>query len=219
MAQEYNFTIGMGSGFSQSIADVTNKVDFQPVYHASLDYHITKFITAGAEFHLGRISNGSKEIIANDNPNYSRFFVNDFKSVNINTKIGLGQIVDANQSNFLYLIGGSYVGIGVSVFFNNQILIRRSYTFSDGRTYALSGDDRGTSLAIPLTAGLNVLLPFAEERFSIGLDGQLSVVPGDQLDGYSENIYHRRPDFLALGYISIRYNFSNKFYTLRNFRF
>lgn len=210
LPQDYKFTLGIGVGFSQSLADVTNRINFQRVFHADLDYHITEFITAGAAFHSGRISNGSAEVVPNDNPNYSRYFVNDFKAVSINTKIALGHLINLGNSNFLGLIKGTYIGTGMTVIFNNIIDIRRTYTFSDGTTYALSGKDRETILAIPILAGLNFILPFAEEHFSIGLDGQINIVPGDHLDGYSENIYPKGPDWLALGYLSIRYNFINK---------
>lgn len=214
LAQENYVTVGIGAGFSQSLADVTNKINFQRVYHAHLDYHITEFITAGAEFDLGRIRNGSAEIVPNDNPNYSRFFVNDFKAVNINAKVALAGLMNYYPG----LINGIYIGTGMTAIFNNQILIRRTYTFSNGKIYDLSGKDKGTVLAFPVSAGLNVL-PFEQENFSIGLDGQINVIPGDHLDGYSENIYHKRPDFLALGFISIRYNFSQKPISLRNPRF
>jgi len=215
LAQDNYATVGIGAGFSQSLADVTNKINFQRVYHAYLDYHITEFITAGAEFDLGRIRNGSAEIVPNDNPNYSRFFVNDFKAVNINAKIALARLMNDDSG----LIKGTYIGTGMTVLFNNQILIRRIYTFSDGSTYSLSGKDKETILAFPITAGFNFLLPFEQENFSIGLDGQINIVPGDHLDGYSENIYHKRPDFLALGFISIRYNFLKKPISMRNPRF
>lgn len=52
LAQDHNFTIGIGAGISQCLADVTNKINFHHVYHADPDYHITNLFRQEQKFIL-----------------------------------------------------------------------------------------------------------------------------------------------------------------------
>ncbi|WP_026896912.1 hypothetical protein [Daejeonella oryzae] len=216
-SQGYKYSLSAGVGVTQSYADVSNSLNPQLVFHANADYYIKDFISIGAEFQSGKLINGREFIVPGENyRNFSGYFENDFKQLNINTKVGLGQFVDYSNDDFLKKIRGLYAGVGVGLISNNQKNVRRSfYSPEDNVFYDFEGSDSERMVTIPFNVGIDLF--FKSKKLSpmaIGINSQMNLIPNDRLEGYDKD-FNNRPDLYAFTSLSLKYRFgySNMFNT------
>ena len=210
-SQSYKYTLSLGGGVAQSYTDVQNSFNPQKVFHINADYLLKEFISVGAEYQYGKLINGISPSNKIEGVNYgylAGYFENDFKQLNINAKVGLGQFADYKNNDFLRKIRGLYVGAGVGLITTNLKNNQRNYKYSGGTiTYLLPGSEVERMISVPLNVGIDLYFKGKSLRpLALGINTQVNVVPNDRLDGY-DNDYNKRKDLYGFTSLSLKYRF------------
>ncbi|WP_316826465.1 hypothetical protein [Pedobacter miscanthi] len=182
----FKMSYGFGGGVNKSYTDVY-KGGFGYTAYGVFDYHITPFVTLGLEGQYGMVQGGD---IVNDPHN--RQFVNKYKTLSVNVKLMLGEVVDYDKSEFLYNIRGLYLGLGVGVVNNNITDIVRykpSWAAYDPGYGPFPGQDKSNNLLVPLNFGFNYFINdgYGYMRYVININAQSNFTFGEGLDGYNDS--------------------------------
>jgi len=178
----YRLSGGLNLGANTAFADLQKKRPAQTIT-ASLDYHLTPFMSVGLEYQNGTLAGGDS--VLNGADVHRRYFKNKYSSFTVGGKIQLGQLVDFESSNILYAIRGLYGGLGVGIIKNKMDPIVRIQPVTN---YKFPGDDSSTNIVIPINTGINfnILDRWGYTRFIFNLNYQLNVTIGEGLDGYND---------------------------------
>lgn len=195
-------SFGAGAGLTNSFTDVQKSGMAQSV-RLNADFYFTPFITAGLEGQAGTLHGGDavRDL-------HGREFTNSYKSVFVNGKVHLGQLVDYERTPVLDHLKGLYLGTGVGVISNRMSRIVR--TRPDG--YTFSGRDKSNNIVVPLAAGLEYGLDdyWGKTRFIITAGFQFNFAFGEGLDGYNDprDIFENNmPDTYIISAIGLKYCF------------
>ncbi|WP_440791411.1 hypothetical protein [Pedobacter sp. 22226] len=177
---------GFGGGVNKSYTDVY-KGGFGYTAYGVFDYHITPFVTFGLEGQYGMVQGGDIET----DP-HNRQFVNKYKTLSVNVKLMLGEVVDYDKSEFLYNIRGLYLGLGVGVVNNNITDIVRykpSWAAYDPGYGPFPGQDKSNNLLVPINFGFNYFINdgYGYMRYIININAQSNFTFGEGLDGYNDS--------------------------------
>ncbi|WP_037505227.1 hypothetical protein [Pedobacter jeongneungensis] len=177
---------GFGGGVNKSYTDVY-KGGFGYTAYGVFDYHITPFVTLGLEGQYGMVQGGDIET----DP-HNRQFVNKYKTLSVNVKLMLGEVVDYDKSEFLYNIRGLYLGLGVGVVNNNITDIVRykpSWAAYDPGYGPFPGQDKSNNLLVPINFGFNYFINdgYGYMRYIININAQSNFTFGEGLDGYNDS--------------------------------
>lgn len=182
----FKMSYGFGGGVNKSYTDVY-KGGFGYTAYGVFDYHITPFVTFGLEGQYGMVQGGDIET----DP-HSRQFVNKYKTLSVNVKLMLGEVVDYDKSEFLYNIRGLYLGLGVGVVNNNITDIVRykpSWAAYDPSHGPFPGQDKSNNLLVPINLGFNYFIKdgYGYMRYIININAQSNFTFGEGLDGYNDS--------------------------------
>ncbi len=182
----FKMSYGFGGGVNKSYTDVY-KGGFGYTAYGVFDYHITPFVTLGLEGQYGMVQGGDIET----DP-HNRQFVNKYKTLSVNVKLMLGEVVDYDKSEFLYNIRGLYLGLGVGVVNNNITDIVRykpSWAAYDPGYGPFPGQDKSNNLLVPINFGFNYFINdgYGYMRYIININAQSNFTFGEGLDGYNDS--------------------------------
>ncbi|GAA4204778.1 hypothetical protein GCM10022289_23270 [Pedobacter jeongneungensis] len=182
----FKMSYGFGGGVNKSYTDVY-KGGFGYTAYGVFDYHITPFVTFGLEGQYGMVQGGDIET----DP-HNRQFVNKYKTLSVNVKLMLGEVVDYDKSEFLYNIRGLYLGLGVGVVNNNITDIVRykpSWAAYDPGYGPFPGQDKSNNLLVPINFGFNYFINdgYGYMRYIININAQSNFTFGEGLDGYNDS--------------------------------
>lgn len=218
----YKIGVGAGLGTTISYADVDENSQSYAGYIMA-DYNLTAFITAGLEFQAGQIKGG--DIITNP---HNRQFKNNFKALTLNSKIAIGQFFNYERNNFLNVIKGLYLGVGLGSIQNNMKYIVRYKPNTEAQYpplgYKFPGDDKSTNLLMPVNLGMNFYFKDRNDElryiFNVNYQGNLTF--GEGLDGYDDPLSifkNKAPDIYSFLSMGIKYNFGPKGVSKRIFTY
>ncbi|RZL47916.1 MAG: hypothetical protein EOP00_10605 [Pedobacter sp.] len=206
----YKFGVGIGLGATVSYADVReNSQSFGGYIHG--DYNLTAFVTAGLELQAGQIKGGD----INTNP-HNRQFKNNYKAATINAKIALGEFIHYYRNDFLNVIKGFYVGIGLGAIQNDMKYIVRYKPNTQAQYpplgYEFPGKDKSTNLLMPINLGMNFYFKdgYDQLRYILNFNYQGNLTFGEGLDGYDDpmaTFENKSADIYTLFSVGIKYNF------------
>ncbi|RNL52792.1 hypothetical protein [Pedobacter jejuensis] len=207
----YKWSIGFGAGANYSRTDVV-RGNWGHTFSGTIDHNFTPFVTVGLEGQFGMIQGGD---IYTDRNN--RQFVNQYKAINANMKVMLGEFVDYRQSNFLYHIRGLYAGIGVGAIKNNItdiVRIKPGFAFFDAGYGPFPGEDKSVNLWVPLNLGINFYFKdrWDYARYVLTVNAQSNFTFGEGLDGYNDppsTFDNEAPDTYNVYSIGFKYYFGN----------
>ncbi|WP_316841090.1 outer membrane beta-barrel protein [Pedobacter gandavensis] len=201
----YKVSAGGGFGLTQSFTDV-KKSNFGLAGYGVIDYYFSPFISAGIEGQMGEI-NGSD---AKKDPN-ARQFINAYTAINLNTKFGLGALIDYNPGSFASKIKGLYLGAGLGVVMNSVSNVRKS---TPTQVTRYPGKDQSNDILVPINLGINFY--FTERsgytRYILNFNYQSNFTLGEGLDGYDNstvNFKSGNPDIYTYFSAGIRYQFGS----------
>lgn len=147
---------------------------------------------------------GNYDISAVTRPFYARYFVTNISGVSTVVTYNLFEL-DKNATSWNQAFKSLYVGVGIGVEKVNVLSIRTDATLANGEKYLFAiRESPYVQVAIPVVAGFNYYIP--QSPLAVGIKGQLGIIPQDELEGYATNI-NGKPDFYALGSISLKYYF------------
>ncbi|MBB6236967.1 hypothetical protein HDC90_001584 [Pedobacter sp. AK013] len=182
----FKMSYGFGGGVNKSYTDVY-KGSFGYTAYGVFDYYITPFVTLGLEGQYGMVQGGDIET----DP-HNRQFVNKYTAITANVKLMVGEVVDYNQSEFLYNIRGLYVGLGLGVI-NNKITdivrYKPSWAAVDPGYGPFPGKDKSLNMVVPLNFGFNYYINdgYGYMRYVININAQSNFTFGEGLDGYNDS--------------------------------
>ncbi|WP_316830512.1 hypothetical protein [Pedobacter aquatilis] len=181
----FKWSYGLGAGPNFSKTDVV-KGNWGYTIYGNIDHHLNPFITLGLEAQYGMVQGGD---IVNDPHN--RQFVNKYTGVNANLKVGLGEFINYNKTNFLYNIKGLYAGIGLGAVKNNITDIVRykpSWAAYDPGYGPFPGEDKSVNLWVPINLGINFYFNdgWGYVRYVLNFNAQSNFTFGEGLDGYND---------------------------------
>lgn len=214
----YKLSGGIGGGGTYTFTDV-KKGSFGYGAYGALDYHFTPFITGGLELQMGLAKGGNK-----DTDPYNREFTNAFKAVALNFKFRAGEFTDFYYSDFLNYTKGFYLGTGLGFVQSHMNSIVRYKARDDGSTYTFPGDDKGSSVMVPVNLGIDFYFPdsWGDIRYIFNVNYQTNFVFADNFDGYNDpknqgfkNVSPDMYNFLSIG---IKYTFGPKGITRKTIR-
>lgn len=205
-ADFYKTSIGVGAGITQSYADVygsnasfASKIEFS--------YYLNQFINVSVNYQKGKIIGG--DIYTNA---HHRQFVNDFNSIDLNAKLQLGAFIGYEESTFLNVVKGLYVGTGIGGIQNRH---NNPVRHQISTNYKFPGYDRSKEMFVPLMAGINFHIPdeLKVTRVMVSLNFQGNIVSGEGLDSYDTNganFQQGIPDIFTFISIGVSYHFGRK---------
>ncbi len=196
-------SLGTGFGITHSYADVSDKI----VSNAGLfkfTYHLSPSINVSVNYQQGKIVGG--DVYTNK---YERQFTNEFSSLDLNVKLQLGALVGYDESVFVNIVKGIYVGTGIGGIqnrHNNPVRFQRS------TGYEFPGYNRSKEMFVPLNVGIDINIPNKIDvtRYTINLNYQSNIVSGEGLDSYDFNGTLKRqgvPDIFTFMSIGVSYHF------------
>ncbi len=196
----YKFSAGVGGGVNQSFADVI-KHPLGRTISVAADFNINPFVSAGLEFQSGSITGGDKLT----DP-HLRFFKNNYSALIASGKIELAQVVDFDQSNFLYAIRGTYLGTGIGFVNNNMKDIVR---IQPGTGHVFPGVSKSMNLMVPANIGVNFDIAdrYGFTRYKVNLNYQFNVTFGEGLDGYNDPpliFRNNNPDMYSFASVTVK---------------
>ena len=202
-ADYYKYSIGAGTGITQSYADVIGK-NASSGFKLELAYYLGQFVNVGINYQWGKIIGG--DIYTNA---YERQFTNDFKSLDMNVKLQLGAFIGYEESIFLNVVKGLYVGTGIGGIQNQH---NNPVRFQKSKGIKFPGYDRSKEMFVPLMVGFNVQIPDKLDvaRVIINLNFQGNIVSGEGLDSYDFNGTLNKqgvPDIFTFTSIGVSYHF------------
>jgi len=204
IAQEKTLGLGIGGGAMQSYGDADNDLSFQPAFQAEVEINLNKRVNLITDFHAGKMVNGNYDISVVTQPFYARYFVTNISGVSTVVTYNLFEL-DKNATSWNQAFKSLYVGVGIGVEKVNVLSIRTDATLANGEKYLFAiRESPYVQVAIPVVAGFNYYIP--QSPLAVGIKGQLGIIPQDELEGYATNI-NGKPDFYALGSISLKYYF------------
>lgn len=197
----YKLSFGLAGGATQTYTDVTAK-PFKQAVAAALDFNINPFVSAGLEYQTGSLTGGDK--VADP---HLRYFLNKYSAVIASGKIQLAQVIDFEQSNFLYAVRGFYLGTGIGVINNKMSDIVRIKP--DGTGYVFPGEDKSSNLMVPANIGLNFDISdrYGFTRYKFNVNYQFNVAFGEGLDGYNDpsiKFKNNNPDMYSFASIGVK---------------
>ena len=206
----YKLAVGGGFGATVSYADVRENSQSFGGYITG-DYNLTAFITAGLELQAGQIKGG--DIITNP---HNRQFKNGYKAFSLNGRVALGQFIDYYRHDFLSVIKGAYVGIGIGAISNKMTYIVRykpnTELTNPPNGYLFPGKTKSTNLLIPVNLGMNFYFKdgYDQLRYIVNFNYQGNLTFGEGLDGYDDpmaKFENQAPDIYTLFSVGLKYNF------------
>jgi len=184
----YKFSIGSGFGLTHTYAD-TRKTIISYAAYASLDYHLTPYITLGAEQQKGKLEGGE---------NKTRY-LNNYSTLTFNVKAHAGEFMSARDLNnsFLRRIRGLYAGTGVGVIKNKVDVIERNIH-----------KNKTKEVIFPFNAGINFYFHnrWDYSRFVLNLNIQVTTSLEDGMDD-DLNPYSNFNDIYNFFSVGVKYNF------------
>lgn len=176
----YKLSGGVGLGGTFSFTDVY-KSGIGYAALANIDYNFSPFVTAGLEIQKGMVRGGN----VNTDP-HMREFTNSYMAFAGNFKFRAGEITDFYYNDFLNLTKGFYLGTGLGYIKNNMTSIVR--VKPDGSGYVFPGDDKGSSIYLPINIGMDFFIPdrWGDIRYTFNVNFQSNFVFADNLDGYND---------------------------------
>lgn len=205
MAQSdfYRFSLGVGTGVTTSHADVYGS-NVSSASKMDVSYYLGQFINVSVNYQQGKVIGG--DVYKNI---HHRQFVNDFSSIDLNLKLQLGAILQNDESVFLNIMQGLYVGTGIGGIQNRHKNPVR-YQLSTGMKFP--GYNRSKEMFVPFMAGINFHVPdkLNVTRVLISLNFQGNVVSGEGLDSYDTSGSDYRqgiPDIYTFLNFGISYHF------------
>jgi len=206
----FKWSYGFGAGVNYSKTDVVDG-NWGHTFIGNIDHHFTPFISLGLEAQYGIIQGG--DIVTDPN---NRQFVNKYKGINANVRVGLGEFIDYNETDFLYKIKGLYLGTGLGAIGNkitDIVRYRPSYS-DDAGDGPFPGKDKSVSLWVPVNLGINFYFndKWGAIRYALNLNAQTNFTFGEGLDGYDDppakfENYH--PDTYNVYSIGFKYYLGN----------
>ncbi|WP_255431196.1 hypothetical protein [Pedobacter sp. N36a] len=201
----YKISAGGGFGVTQSFTDL-KKHAFGLAGYGVIDYYFSPFISAGLEGQVGQINGGDVKTDA-----AGRQFINSYKAFNLNTKFGLGTLIDFRQGGFTNTIKGLYLGAGIGAVMNSVNNVRNS---SAEQENPYPGTDKSTDLVVPINLGINFYFPDRSGycRYILNFNYQSSLTLGEGLDGYdnsSVNFKTGNADIYTYFSLGMRYQFGS----------
>ncbi len=206
----YKIGLGAGVGTTISYADVQENSQGYAGY-VTADYNLTAFASVGLEFQAGKINGGN--IITNP---HNRQFKNNYNALTLNGKVALGQFIDYERNNFLNVIKGLYLGVGIGAIKNNMNYIVRYKPNTQAEFpplgYEFPGRDKSTELLMPVNLGMNFYFKdsYDQLRYILNINYQGNVTFGEGLDGYDDPLAifsNKSPDLYSFLSVGIKYNF------------
>lgn len=202
IAQNNVLSIGIGGGVMQSYGDADNGLSFQPAFQAELEINLSKRVNLITEFHASKLVNGNYDIAGVTKPFYARYFVTNISGLSTAFTYNIFNL-DKNATSWNQAIRSLYAGIGIGIEHVNVLSIRTDATLANSDKYLFAANSSpDLQLSVPLIAGFNYYIP--QSQLGIGVKGQLSIIPQDELEGYYTNI-NGKPDFYAIGTVSLKY--------------
>lgn len=200
----YNVAIGASAGLTRPYADLT-QYQYKQAYSVIASYFYTPFVEFNAEAQFGQVAGGS-----NTANRHLRQYANSFKTFILSGNVQLGEIVDYEDSRFLYRIKGLYGGAGLGVILNKMTFVQR--VKPDGTDYVFPGKDSGMNFSMPFRIGyqFKIFDSYQEPRYLIDVGYTMHVTFGEGLDGYNDSpsIFENfSPDMYSQTYISFKYAF------------
>ena len=201
----YKVVVGAGVGITQSFTEVP-KHDFGLAGYGTLDYHLTPFISLGAEGQVGEINGGDIHI----DP-YGRQFINSYKALTLNGKLYLGGLIDYQRSGFTNAIKGLYAGAGAGIVMNKMRFVARE-NFDDLTGAQFPGKDTSKDLLVPLNLGItfNFMNQSGYYRYGLNFNYQTNITLGEGLDGYDDSSIRfktGKPDIYTYFSVGLKYHF------------
>ncbi|KQR69619.1 hypothetical protein [Pedobacter sp. Leaf176] len=206
----FKWSYGFGAGANYSRTDVVDG-NWGYTFTGNIDHHFTPFVTLGLEAQYGMIQGG--DIVTDPN---NRQFVNKYRGINVNLKIGLGEFIDYNKTDFLYKIKGLYLGTGLGAI-DNKItdIVRYRPSYSDGAGDGpFPGKDESVSLWVPVNLGINFHFndKWGAIRYVLNFNAQTNFTFGEGLDGYDDpptKFENYNPDVYNVYSIGFKYYLGN----------
>lgn len=203
-AQQKTFGIGLGAGLLQSYGDANNKLSVTAALQAEIDILINKRASVNTEFHSGMLINGIFDYSTAVNPFDARYF--ESKLNGFSTALTYKLFAEDRNAGFWRAgLKSFYAGAGIGIEHVGIIYNNTAVTLANGDEYLFPVKTKSDmQISIPLLAGFNFDIP--KTSFVLGLRGQLSIAPQDELDNYLTNI-NSLPDAYAIGSVTIKYYF------------
>lgn len=203
-AQQKTFGIGLGGGLLQSYGDANNKLSITSALQAEIDIPVNKRISVNTEFHSGMLINGIFDYSTAVKPFHARYFESKINGISTALTYKLFE-EDRKVSFWMAGLKSLYAGAGIGIERVGVIYNNTDVTLANGDEYLFPAKTKSAmQISIPLLAGFNFDIP--KTPFVLGLKGQLSIVPQDELDNYLTNI-NSVPDAYAIGSVTIKYYF------------
>ena len=211
----YKVGIGGGLGGTYSFTDVY-RGSFGYAGYGGVDYYFTPFITAGLEVQKGIVK--SQDYTKDP---HLRSFTNSYMAVGANFKFRAGEITDYYYNDFLNYTKGFYLGTGLGYIQNNMTSIIR--VKPDGSNYIFPGEDKGSSIYLPINVGIDFYLPdgWGNARYILNLNFQSNFVFADNLDGYNDpktRFKNQFPDMYNFFSVGFKFNLGPMGLSSKTFR-
>jgi hypothetical protein len=209
----YKISLGGGAGITRSYADLPEKNNAVAVY-GTVDYLFTPFISLGLEVQQGQVKGGQNKV----DP-YGRRFANDYRSVTINGKLALGNLVDYKNNVWFNHLKGLYVGSGFGFIQNRVNQLDRGIENAPDQLYIPFTKEP----VIPLNIGMNYFFPdrYGQYRYVANINIQSNITIGEGLDGYDSTIAtfrNGKPDIFSFFSLGIKYNFGPEGVSQKTFK-
>ena len=209
----YKLSVGAGAGITQSITEV-RPWGYGFAAYGTFDYLFTPFMSLGFEVQKGEINGGDYYT-----EQQNRQFTNSYKTLSINGKIGLGQIMENNYSPFYNTFKGLYIGGGVGAIQNKMKYIVR-YNKNGTR---IPGFNASRDVFFPLNLGINFHFTdgMGFYRYALNVNYQGNITLREGLDGYDNSLITFRggtPDIYTYLSVGLKYSFGPLGLTSKNLR-